>query len=106
MSAPAPAGCCRTVAARRSVFMGIVMAHRHGIVGIPALTDRASAVSDKLAWLAQRGLGTVSGGDWKNACRLERTSRMLPLGTLKPCLDRMLAMPVGVSSGEADRLRY
>lgn len=96
----------RIVTAQRSVLMSVVMAHRQGIVSIPALADRASTVPDKLAWLAQWGLGTVSEGDWKNARRPERTSQMLPLDALNPYLDRMLAMPVGVGPGDADRLPY
>lgn len=82
------------------------MAHRQGIVSIPTLTDRSSTVSDKLSWLALWGLGTVSEGDWKNARRPERTSQMLPLDALHPYLHRMLAMPVGISPTDADRLPY
>jgi hypothetical protein len=96
----------RIVTAQRSVLMSILMAHRQGIVSIPALTDRSSTVADKLDWLASWGLGTVSEGDWKNARRPERVSQMLPLDALDPYLHRMLAMPVGATPGDADRLPY
>ncbi|WP_197061955.1 hypothetical protein [Sinomonas humi] len=96
----------RIVTAQRSVLMSIVMAHRQGIVSIPTLADRSMTVTDKIAWLAQWGLGTVSEGDWKNARRPERTSQMLPLHALDPYLHRMLAMPFGASPGDADRLPY
>ncbi|MGM0928822.1 MAG: hypothetical protein ACQEXN_03810 [Actinomycetota bacterium] len=96
----------RIVTAQRSVLMSIVMAHRHGIVNIPTLTDRSRTVTDKLAWLAQWGLGAVTEGDWKNARRPERTSQMLPLDALDPYLARMLAMPAGTSPSDADRKPY
>lgn len=96
----------RIVTAQRAVLMSIVMAHRQGIVSIPALSDRSSTVPGKLDWLAQWGLGTVSEGDWKNARRPERTAQMLPLDALGPYLDRMLEMPVGASPCDADRLPY
>ncbi|GAA3294894.1 hypothetical protein GCM10017708_31160 [Arthrobacter citreus] len=96
----------RIVTAQRSILMSIVMAHRQGVVNIPVLADRSSPVADKLAWLGQWGLGTVSEGDWKNARRPERTSQMLPLNALSPYLDRMLTMAVGVSPDDADRLSY
>jgi hypothetical protein len=96
----------RIVTAQRSVLMSIVMAHRQGLVSIPALADRSSTVAEKLAWLAQWGLGTVSEGDWKNARRAERVSQMLPFDALDPYLTRMLAMPVGASPGDADRLPH
>lgn len=96
----------RIITAQRAVLMSIVMAHRQGIVDIPALADRSSTVTDKIAWLAEWGLGTVSEGDWKNARRPERTSQMLPLDALDPYLDRMLSMPAGATPGDADRLPY
>lgn len=95
----------RIVTAQRSILMSIVMAHRQGILNILVLADRSSPVADKLAWLGQWGLGTVSEGDWKNARRSERTSQLLPLNALSPYLDRMLTMAVGVSPDDADRSR-
>lgn len=96
----------RIITAQRAVLMSIVMAHRQGIVNIPALADRSSTVTDKIEWLAQWGLGTVSEGDWKNARRPERVSQMLPLDALDPYLHRMLSMPAGATPGDADRLPY
>jgi predicted Fe-S protein YdhL (DUF1289 family) len=96
----------RIITAQRAVLMSIVMAHRQGIVDIPALTDRSSTVTDKIEWLAQWGLGTVSEGDWKNARRPERVSQMLPLDALDPYLHRMLSVPAGATPGDADRLPY
>ncbi|WP_187393196.1 hypothetical protein [Arthrobacter echini] len=96
----------RIVTPQRAVLLSIVMAHRQRIVSIPALTDRSSTIADKIAWLATWGLGTVSEGDWKNARRPERISQMLPLDSLDPYLHRMLAMPVGITPGDADRLPY
>ena len=96
----------RIITAQRSVLMSTVMADRQGVVNIPVLADRSSTVADKLAWLAQWGLGTVSEGDWKNARRPERTSQMFPIDALSPDLDRMLTMSVGVSPDDADRLPY
>lgn len=96
----------RIVTAHRSVLMSLVMAHRQGAVSIPSLADRSTTVPDKLEWLAQWGLGTVSEGDWKNARRPERVSQMLPLDALEPYLSRMVAMPSGSVPGDADRLPY
>jgi hypothetical protein len=80
--------------------MSIVMAHRQGVVTIPTLADRDLSLLERLDWIAQWGLGTVSEGDWKNARRPERASQMLPLSELEPWLSRMLSAAPGESSLE------
>ena len=85
----------RIVTPRRAVLMSIVMAHRQGVVTIPTLASRELSVAERLEWLEQWGLGTVSEGDWKNARRPERTSQMLPLSELEPWLSRMMSAGIG-----------
>lgn len=80
------------------------MAHRQGVVEIPTLADRTLSVQQRLDWLAEWGLGTVSRGDWDNARRPERASQMLPRETLEPYLSRMRQMPSGEHPSPADRL--
>lgn len=87
----------RIVTPRRAVLMSIVMAHRQGVVTIPTLADRDLSLFNRLDWIAQWGLGTVSEGDWKNARRPERASQMLPLSELEPWLSRMLSAAPGTS---------
>lgn len=94
----------RIVTPQRAVLMSIVMAHRQGVVQIPTLADRALSVQQRLDWLAEWGLGTVSRGDWDNARRPERASQMLPRETLEPYLSRMRQMPSGEHPSPADRL--
>ncbi|MDO5617257.1 hypothetical protein [Kocuria sp.] len=94
----------RIVTPQRAVLMSIVMAHRQGVVEIPTLAEGALSVQQRLDWLAEWGLGTVSRGDWDNARRPERTSQMLPRETLEPYLSRMRQMPSGEHPGPADRL--
>lgn len=96
----------RIVTPQRAVLMSLVMAHRQGIIAIPTLGDRSLSVEERLDWLNQWGLGTVSRGDWDNARRPERVSQMLPVDALEPYLSRMQAMPVGCMPGDADRLPY
>ena len=96
----------RIVTAHRTVLMSLVMAHRQGVVVIPTLAERSSTIAEKLDWLAQWGLGTVSEGDWKNARRPERVAQMLPLAALEPYLSRMVAMPSGSVPTDTDRLPY
>lgn len=86
--------------------MSLVMAHRHGVVQIPTLADRSLTVAERLEWLAEWGLGSVTKGDWDNARRPERLSQMLPLDALQPYLDRMQAMPAGDHPSDGDRLPY
>lgn len=96
----------RITTPQRAVLMSLVMAHRQGVVTIPTLADRALSVQQRLDWLGEWGLGTVSRGDWDNARRPERASQMLPLDMLAPYLDRMLAMSSGDHPTDADRLPY
>lgn len=84
--------------------MSLLMAHRQGVVTIPTLADRQLSVAERLTWLGEWGLGTVSRGDWDNARRPERASQMLPLDALDPYLDRMVSMPSGTHPADADRL--
>ncbi|GAA4839376.1 MAG: hypothetical protein ACTHWO_10195 [Nesterenkonia sp.] len=72
--------------------MSLVMAHRQGLVTIPTLADRSLSVPERLDWLAECGLGTVSRGDWDNARRPERQAQILPLAELEPYLERMCSM--------------
>lgn len=92
----------RIVTPKRSVLMSIVMAHRQGVITIPTLADRALTVQQRLDWLAQWGLGTVTRGDWDNARRPERASQMLPLDVLQPYLNRMASKPSGSHPTAAD----
>lgn len=85
--------------------MSIVIAHRQRVVTIPTLASTDLTVAQKLDWLGQWRLGTVSAGDWKNAGRPERASQALPLDALEPNLARMLAMPAGVAPGTADGVK-
>ena len=55
----------RITTPQRAVLMSLVMAHRQGVVSIPTLADRRLSVAERLAWLAEWGLGTVSRGDWE-----------------------------------------
>ena len=96
----------RIITPQRAVLMSLVMAHRQGVVTIPTLGDRSLTVPQRLSWLAEWGLGTVSRGDWDNARRPERASQMLPLYALTPYLDRMVSMPSGNYPTDADRLPY
>lgn len=96
----------RIVTPQRAVLMSIVMAHRQGVVSIPTLADRSLSVQQRLDWIAEWGLGTVSRGDWDNARRPERVSQMLPRETLAPYLDRMLQMGTGDHPTDVDRLPY
>lgn len=96
----------RIVTPKRAVLMSLVMAHRQGVVSIPTLPDRSLTIAERLDWLAEWGLGTVSRGDWDNARRPERASQMLPLDALDPYLDRMVSMPSGAHPADADRLPY
>lgn len=96
----------RIVTPQRAVLMSCVFAHRLGVVSIPTLADRGFTVEEKLAWLGEWGLGTVSRGDWDNARRPERSSQMLPIDMLAPYLDRMLGMAPGDYPTDADRLPY
>lgn len=80
----------RIVTPQRAVLMSIVMAHRQEVKTIPALKGRKRSVEEKLKWLEQWGLGTVSRSDWDNARRPERVSQMLPLEELEPYLSRMI----------------
>lgn len=96
----------RIVTPKRAVLMSLVMAHRQGVVSIPTLADRCLTVAERLDWLAEWGLGTVSRGDWDNARRPERASQMLPLDALDPYLERMVSMPSGAHPADADRLPY
>lgn len=96
----------RLVTPQRAVLMSIVMAHRQGVVVIPTLADCSLSIVERLAWLAEWGLGTVSRGDWDNARRPERSSQMLPIDALDPYLDRMVSMPSGDHPTDADRLPY
>lgn len=93
----------RIVTPSRSVLMSIVMAHRQGVVSIPTLADRSVSVQQRLDWLAEWGLGTVSRGDWDNARRPERASQMLPLDALDPYLGRMLQKASGDHPDDTDR---
>lgn len=86
--------------------MSIVMAHRQGVATIPTLADRSMTIADRLDWLSEWGLGTVSRGDWDNARRPERASQMLAIDTLDPYLDRMTSMAPGDHPTDADRLPY
>ncbi len=96
----------RIVTPQRAVLMSIVMAHRQGIATIPTLADRSLSIADRLGWLGEWGLGTVSRGDWDNARRPERAAQMLPIDVLVPYLDRMASMPSGDHPTDADRLPY
>ena len=96
----------RITTPQRAVLMSIVMAHRQGVTTIPTLADRSLSVAERLAWLAEWGLGTVSRGDWDNARRPERAAQMLPIDVLAPYLDRMAAMASGDHPTDADRLPY
>ncbi|GEB21966.1 hypothetical protein [Brevibacterium aurantiacum] len=96
----------RLVTPQRTVLMSIVMAHRQGVVVIPTLADRSLSIAERLAWLDEWGLGTVSRGDWDNARRPERASQMLPIDVLDPYLARMASMPSGDHPTDADRLPY
>lgn len=96
----------RIVTPERAILMSLVMAHRQGVVTIPTLADRSMPVADRLAWLAEWGLGTVSRGDWDNARRPERQAQMLPLEALDPYLERMVAMMPGEHPTDAHRLPY
>lgn len=96
----------RIVTPQRAVLMSIVMAHRQGVVSIPTLADRDLTVPERLDWLGEWGLGTVSRGDWDNARRPERAAQMLPLDVLEPYLTRMLGMPSEGHPDDADRLPY
>src|SRR5699024_9559362 len=80
--------------------------HRQGVTTIPTLADRSLSIAERLDWLAEWGLGTVSRGDWDNARRPERASQMLPIDTLAPYLSRMKAMASGDHPTDADRLPY
>ncbi|MBV7293209.1 hypothetical protein [Corynebacterium sp. TAE3-ERU16] len=91
---------------QRAVLMSIVMAHRQGVVSIPTLADRSLSITERLDWLGEWGLGTVSRGDWDNARRPERASQMLPIDTLDPYLGRMKSMSPGEHPTDADRLPY
>lgn len=94
----------RITTPQRAVLMSLVMAHRQGVVTIPTLADRQLSIVERLEWLSEWGLGTVSRGDWDNARRPERASQMLPLDALDPYLDRMVSMPSGAHPSAADRL--
>ncbi|MGP5287193.1 hypothetical protein [Glutamicibacter arilaitensis] len=96
----------RIVTPQRAVLMSIVMAHRQGVATIPTLADRSMTIADRLDWLSEWGLGTVSRGDWDNARRPERASQMLAIDTLDPYLDRMTSMAPGDHPTDADRLPY
>ncbi|HMS48842.1 hypothetical protein [Candidatus Neomicrothrix sp.] len=96
----------RIVTPQRAVLTSIVMAHRQGVITIPTLADRSLSVAERLNWLAEWGLGTVSRGDWDNARRPERQAQMLPLDVLDPYLDRMRTMATGDRPTDADRLPY
>lgn len=96
----------RITTPQRALLMSLVMAHRHGVVQIPTLADRSLTVAERLEWLAEWGLGSVTKGDWDNARRPERLSQMLPLDALQPYLDRMQAMPAGDHPSDGDRLPY
>ncbi len=96
----------RIVTSQRAVLMSLVIAHRQGVVAIPWLADRDRTVVEKLAWLSEWGLGTVSRGDWDNARRPERASQMLPLDMLTPYLDRMTSMAPGNHPTDVHRLPY
>lgn len=96
----------RIVTPQRAVLMSIVMAHRQGVTTIPTLADRSLSIAERLDWLGEWGLGTVSRGDWDNARRPERASQMLPIDTLDPYLDRMTSMASGEHPTDADRLPY
>ena len=96
----------RITTPQRAILMLLVIAHRQGVVTIPTLADRTRTVADRLAWLAEWGLGTVSKGDWDNSRRPERVAQMLPLDLLTPFLDRMLTMASGDHPTTADRLPY
>lgn len=96
----------RIVTPKRAVLMSLVMAHRQGVVSIPTLADRSLTLAERLDWLAEWGLGTVSRGDWDNARRPERASQMLPLDALDPYLERMVSMPSRAHPADADRLPY
>lgn len=96
----------RIVTPQRAVLMSIVMAHRQGVASIPSLADRSLSITERLDWLAEWGLGTVSRGDWNNARRPERAAQMLPIDVLDPYLDRMASMPSGDHPTDADRLPY
>lgn len=91
---------------QRAVLMSIVMAHRQGVATIPTLGDRSLSIAERLDWLGEWGLGTVSRGDWDNARRPERASQMLPIDTLDPYLGRMTSMASGEHPTDADRLPY
>lgn len=93
----------RIVTPKRAVLMSLVMAHRQGVVSIPTLADRSLTVAERLDWLAEWGLGTVSRGDWDNARRPERASQMLPLDALDPYLDRTVSMPRTPTGFRTDR---
>lgn len=96
----------RIVTTERSKLMSIVMAHRQGVVVIPTLADKSLTVQERLYWLAEWGLGTVSRGDWDNARRPERASQMLPVDLLNPYLDRMVSIASGEHPTDADRRPY
>ena len=96
----------RIVTPQRAVLMSVVMAHRQGVASIPTLADRSLSIVERLDWLAEWGLGTVSRGDWDNARRPERAAQMLPIDALAPYLDRMASMPSGDHPTDADRLPY
>ena len=64
------------------------------------------SIAERLDWLGEWGLGTVSRGDWDNARRPERASQMLPIDTLDPYLGRMTSMASGEHPTDADRLPY
>ncbi|MCX2163939.1 hypothetical protein [Corynebacterium auriscanis] len=96
----------RIITPQRTVLMSIVMAHRQGVITIPTLADRSLSITERLVWLAEWGMGTVSRGDWDNARRPERAAQMLPTDALSPYLDRMVAMASGDHPSDADRLPY
>ncbi|GAB3692016.1 hypothetical protein GCM10027595_03460 [Corynebacterium nasicanis] len=96
----------RIVTPQRAVLMSIVMAHRQGVVNIPTLSDTNLTVAERLEWLSEWGLGTVSRGDWDNARRPERAAQMLPLDVLEPYLTRMREMQSGDHPDDDDRLPY
>ncbi|MBK0332047.1 hypothetical protein I8D64_11620 [Brachybacterium sp. MASK1Z-5] len=87
----------RIVTPHRAVLMSILMAHRQGVITIPALADGSLTVSERLEWLESWGLGTVTEGDWKNARRPERVAQMLPLSALEPHLSNMLSAPAATT---------
>ncbi|GFK17945.1 hypothetical protein KbCgl_05170 [Corynebacterium glutamicum] len=96
----------RIVTPKRAILMSIVIAHRTGVVLIPTLADSSLTVAQRLEWLSEWGLGTLSRGDWDNARRPERASQMFPLDVLEPFLTRMREMSVGDHPTEDDCLPY